>query len=355
MLEFPGGQIVAFCVMFVTGMAGYFFFRFLRIPNPALLGSMAATGAVNVAGYFPAFPVWAVSFAANATIGLMLGRQIDRNVLGRIKALARPVLIQLAGMIALSLLCGWTLFSMTASKGISLATSLISGTAGGIAEMMIFGMSVDADVAVIAFVQVFRVVIFLGMIPYLAMIAEKLGGVRARPTVEAGGGHSRRFVPRDYAVLVLCVLAGAAMGEGLRVPTGAMLGAMVTSGVYALTLNKKYDYDPRLRVIAQVGLGLVMGKRITPQIVSNIGALLFPALVVTLVMLTGCTLLAVLLYKTSGWDLTTCLLCSAPAGLSQISVFAEEAGADSFTASIFHTVRILGIVSLYPWIVLPFI
>ncbi len=54
----------------------------------------------------------------------------------------------------------------------------------------------------------------------------------------------------------------------------------------------------------------------------------------------------------SGWDILTCLLCTAPAGLSQITVFAEEIGADSFTASVFHTVRILSIVSIYPWLVL---
>ena len=89
------------------------------------------------------------------------------------------------------------------------------------------------------------------------------------------------------------------------------------------------------------------------NVVSLLSNLFLPALVITLIMLAGCTLLAFILHRTSGWDFATCLLCSAPAGLSQASVFAEELGVDSFTASVFHTVRIVGIVSLYPWIVMP--
>jgi uncharacterized membrane protein AbrB (regulator of aidB expression) len=76
-------------------------------------------------------------------------------------------------------------------------------------------------------------------------------------------------------------------------------------------------FDVKLRYIAQIGLGLAMGQRISPSFTALLGSLF------------------------------------APAGLSQIGAFTEEVGADPFTASVFHTARIVGIVSLYPWIVLP--
>jgi len=131
-----------------------------------------------------------------------------------------------------------------------------------------------------------------------------------------------------------------------------MLGAMLASGCFAIFLKRSYCYDTRLRIAAQIGLGVVMGQRMTYAVVSQLGQILVPALATTAVMLVGCIALAFLLRKLSGWDILTCLLCTAPAGLSQITVFAEEIGADSFTASVFHTVRILSIVSIYPWIVL---
>jgi membrane AbrB-like protein len=350
-----GGQVGAFCVVFVIGTAGYFIFRFLRIPNPALLGSMAATGALNATGLYPSFNTRTVSFVANIMIGIMIGRQIDRTVAKRMAHMAVPVAVQTVGMLLLSLAGGLAMHLMS---GIDLKTSLISGAAGGITEMIVFGMSIDASVSIIAFVQLFRVVIFLALIPYLALVAEKITGIpqaSRNPNKTAKNTSLVFFAKRDYFKMIPLALVAGALAAWLEIPTGAMLGAMFTGGGLALLLGKRYRFDDRLRVVAQIGLGLVTGERITPQIAGQLGTLFVPAIVVTLVMLAGCTLLAVLLYKTSNWSLTTCLLCVAPAGLSQIASFAEEVGADPLTASVFHTARIVGIVTFYPWIVLPLV
>ncbi len=347
-------ELWGLCLTFAVGSAGFFLFKRCRVPNPALLGSMFATGILNLAGYYPRFSTGAISLFANMLIGMMIGRQIDRNVLNRIRSLARPVLVQTAGILVLSLLCGYTLFLLGGKKDITLLTALISGAAGGITEMMVFGLAVDADVAVIGLVQLCRVVVFLSLIPYITVLCDKLG----RPRGEKDAYRRSVlpvFKPRDYLPLTLAAIAGSLAGIWLDIPSGGMLGAVVASGLFALTLNKTYNFDTRLRHAAQIGLGLIMGQRITPQVVGQLWEMLLPALAVTLVMLVGCTLLALLLRKTTGWDLTTCLLCSAPAGLSQITVFADEIGVDSFVATVFHTVRIVGIVTLYPWIVLPLV
>jgi membrane AbrB-like protein len=355
----------SFCLVFGVGSLGYFAFRLLHIPNPALLGAMAATGALNIAGCYPVFDTGFVSFVANVTIGIMLGRQIDRNLLRRLRILARPVLLQVVGMLTLSLACGVAMHLMYSNA--SVPTALISGAAGGITEMAVFAMSIDADAAVVVFIQLFRVVIFLFLIPCLSIVAEKIEktspkifakkGKRAEEYRKAEARSSscgKKFGKKDYALLTVLAFAGAIIGIRLEIPTGAMLGAMFGCGLFSVFINKNYFFDDRLRNIAQIGLGLVMGQRMKPQIVSQLSALFFPAMVVTVVMLTGCVLLAFFLYRTTPWDLTTCLLCSAPAGMSQIVTFADEIGVDPFTAAAFHTVRNVGIVSLYPWLVMPF-
>ena len=314
---------------------------------------MAATGALSAAGLYPTFNTRLVSFTANVVIGIMIGRQIDRTVVRRMAGMIRLVGIQTAGMLLLSLACG---LSMRLLSGEELTTSLISGAAGGITEMIIFGMSVDADVSVIAFIQLFRVVLFLAMIPYLAVVAEKITGARRAPRGPDATAKKEPpvlFAGKDYLTLISLAFAGGALAAWLEIPTGAMLGAMFAGGGLSLLLSKQYKFNNKFRYAAQIGLGLVTGERVTPQIARQLGTLFVPAVVVTLVMLIGCTLMAALLYKMSGWSLTTCLLCAAPAGLSQIASFAEEVGADPLVASVFHTARIVGIVSFYPWIVLP--
>ncbi len=344
-------QFLGFFLVFVVGCAGFLLFRKLKVPSPALLGAMFATGMLNIAGYFPQFSAVPLSFAANSLIGVMLGKEIGRNILRRIRDMSGPVLVQTAGMFLLSLLCGYTLYLMGGKKEISLITALLSGAAGGITEMVIFGLATNADVAVIALVQLFRVVIFLSLMPYMAMIGRKLRG-GTPPALRGKQIRATHFAGRDYALMAVCAIVGAVFVRRLGIPCGELLGAMIFCGLYALVVDRQYRFDTKLRVFAQVSLGIVMGQRITPQAVEQLGDVLLPAVVVTLVMLVGCVLLALALSKGFGWDLTTCLLCTAPAGLSQVTSCADEAGVDPFTATVFHAVRLLSIVFVYPLIIL---
>ena len=345
--------LLGFCLTFIVGGIGFLLFRRCRIPNPAMLGAMAATGALNIFGLFPDFPTAFVSFGASLLIGVMIGRQIDRTVFSRVLELGKPIFFQMAGIFALSLVSGYALLLM--GKGeVTPITALISGAAGGISEMILFGMSIHADVAMVAFVHSFRVVIFLSLIPYIAIVCEKLGG--GKP----GEGRQRsvRTQPRlfakfDYVLLSASALSGALLGDWLNIPSGMLVGAMIASGVFALIINKRYRFNANLRYVAQIGLGIALGERMTPEMMAQLGQMLLPSLVVTAIMLVGCILLAFLLRANTGWDLTTCLVCSAPAGLSQVVIYADEIGADSFAVSVFHTVRIIGIVCLYPWVIIP--
>jgi membrane AbrB-like protein len=341
---------MGFCLVFPIAALGAMIFKRCKLPNPALLGAMFATGALSVMGRFPSFVMWPVSFGANMTIGIIIGRQIERNVLRRIFKLLRPVALHTVGMLSLSLVCGYTMYFMASRAGVdvSLKTALISGAGGGITEMTAFGMSADADVSVIVFVQVFRVVTFLALIPYLSKI-----GVRRQNVETCGCDTTRLFGLRDYVVMVSAAFAAASLAYRFRIPTGPLIGAMLACGAYSLTVNKSYTYDARIRWAAQVCLGIVMGQRMTSKMVLQLGTLLIPAMAVTVVMLCGCLALAFLLHKTTGWDITMCMLCAAPAGLSQITIYAEEIGVDSLTASVFHTARIISIVTLYPLIVMP--
>jgi len=355
MFDFPGGQVAAFCITFAVGVAGYFIFKLFRVPSPAMLGAMAATGALSIAGLYPFFDTRPVSFIASVTIGVMIGRLVDRTLIGRMANMAKPVVIQTAGMIALSLFCG---ISMHLISGIDLTTSLISATTGGVTEMIIFGMAVDADVSVIAFVQLFRLIFFVALIPYLGFIAEKITSTPQVRHDKIGCSEDisvKFFCKSNYLIMIILAFAAGGLAHRLGIPAGAMLGAMFTGGGMAMFLGKRYNFDSRLRFIALICIGLVTGARITPQFIEQLGSLLIPTVIVTLIMLIGCFLMALLLHKTSSLSLTTCLLCVTPAGMNQVVPLSEDLGADPLAASVFHTARFSCIVIFYPWLIMPFI
>ncbi len=343
-------QAIAFLITFAVGTAGFFSFKILKMPNPALLGAMFSTGILSIAGYYPYFPLGPISFCANVVIGIMLGRQFNRTLFMRIRRLLLPVVSTAAGLILLSLLCGCTFYKLA---DVDLKTALIATSAGGITEMMVFGMSMNANLPIIACVQVFRVVIFLTIIPFIALFdKEQSERLKKENLIKEQSDARSWFYKADYiALLAISFLLGAAAAH-YKVPTGAMLGAMAGAGGYSLFINRRYFYNPGIRYFAQIGLGLVMGRRMTSEIVFQLTGILIPTIITTFVMLLGCISLAIIIKKISKMDILTCLLCTSPAGLSQIAVFAEEIGADALTASVFHSVRIISIVSLYPWIIL---
>ena len=333
----------------MVGVCGYYISKFLRIPNPSLLGAMFATGILNICGYYPEFPAWPVSFAANVVIGMMLGRQIDRNFIQKVRELLIPVFSTAIGMVALSLICGMTFYKLAP---VSMKTALISSSAGGIAEMMIFGLSVNADIPVVATVQIFRVVVFLTLIPFIPFFDRRKNRKNGMVTNNIGLANTIFFRKKDYIPLAIISVIGAAIAYHCHIPAGAMIGAMLASGTFAILIKRTYSYPVNLRVLAQIGLGVVMGYSITPNVVFKLRSVLLPTVATTVVMLICCIVIALILQRVTGWSLTTCLLCTTPAGLSQIVVYAEEIGADSFTTSVFHAVRLTTIVLVYPWIIL---
>ena len=343
------GKILAFSFTFMIGICGYYIFKFLKIPNPSLLGAIFATGILNITGYYPEFHVWLVSFAANVVIGMMLGRQIDRNFLKRVRELFIPVISTAAGMVILSLVCGMTFFKLAL---VSMRTALIASSAGGIAEMMVFGLSVGADIPVIATVQIFRVVIFLTLIPFISFFDKKSKNRNILEKINTELKEPVLFRGKDYIPLIVISLIGATLAHHCHIPAGAMIGAMLASGIFAILIKRTYSYTPNLGVVAQIGLGVVIGNSITPNVILQLRFVLLPTIVTTIVMLLCCIAIALILQRVTGWSITTCLLCAAPAGLSQIAVYSEEIGADSFTTAVFHTVRLTTIVLVYPWIIL---
>ena len=353
-------EVFSFALLFLLGCMGYYIFKLLRFPTPALMGALATSGTLNALGYYPFFTTWPVTFLANATIGIMLARQINREVLARIRRLAFPVFVQTAGFLLLSLVSGLFLYWYCGSDRLSLATALISGSTGGLTEMIIFGMSVNANVGVIAFIQLVRIIIFLTLIPYLPKIIRLFLKDQSASlhTTHLPVHHDtgiQKFRTGQYSLLVVCALIGATIGFVLRIPTGAMLGAMIACGAYAIAVNGTYSFDSRLRFAAQICIGIVMGQRITPETVAMMGSLIVPALLMSTIMLVWCLCLACLTHKTTGCSLVTCLLCASPAGVSQVAFLADEIGADAPTTAVFQSARLISIVALYPWIILPFL
>lgn len=138
----------------------------------------------------------------------------------------------------------------------------------------------------------------------------------------------------------------------LRAPLPWMLGPL-TSVVLWNHLGKRapLSWSVKLRDGALVFLGYVIGRAFTPEAAAQIAAQLPVMLAVTVSILLVSLGFGYLTHRQAGVSLATGLMGSVPGGFSQMVLLSEEIEtADISVVSFMHTVRLLSIVFIVPYL-----
>jgi hypothetical protein len=345
------GEIMAgIAFLFIVGIAGWKLFSFFRFPSPDMLGALFLAAGLGMFGISFDFPTQEVTFVCKLVIGAFLGLKIDRNIFRELRKMLLPALLVSAWMLVLSVTSGFLLYWAT---HLPLSTALLGSTTGGISEMALLAFSLDADTVAVTLLQLVRVVLFLILMPFLARC------VSAKIKRGQGASLEDDETPSDDAapgttdssgvtVLILVAIAGGLGGRALGLPAGDLLGSMAAVGVFNVVKGGLPRVHPTLRSLARVGVGLAIAQEITPETLTLLSEMLFPVLILAVVMILSGLLLSLILYKVTDWSYITCLLVSSPGGLTQMSLVADEVGADALTVSVLHTVRLISVLAVLP-------
>jgi hypothetical protein len=310
----------------------------------------------------PVFPAW-VKIALQLVIGTFSGCRLDQDAVNRIRAMSRLVAFTTVWTIGSTLVIGFVLARLT---GMRLATALLGTNPGGVAEMSAMAMTVDASVAMVATLQLFRLILTLGLVPIFAkrlvtpgpseraarvtlvkpnhgmdlvpLVAEDL----KRPPHSAGGN------PKAWIVaLVLGTLGGLAFG-GLGVPAGAVVGSMA---FVAFARGSGWNVKPPpvfLRTVAQIGMGVLIGTTFNGETLAQLQGTLLAVVGATAATIASGLGLARIVRDQLGTDTQTAVLACAPAGVIQMAIVADEVGADILTVTLFQLTRLICAVSVLP-------
>lgn len=148
---------------------------------------------------------------------------------------------------------------------------------------------------------------------------------------------------RSILLTVAAATAGAALLTLLRVPAGALVGAVLGSAV-ASVRSRTGGYPRGLRVGGMVLLGCAAGAQVTSESLPTLLAMLAPTLLGVAVLLVLDVGLALILHYRFGLDIPTALLACAPGGVSEIASIAAEVGAKSGIVVSIHVLRVLLVV-----------
>ncbi|MFZ5967882.1 MAG: AbrB family transcriptional regulator [Bacillota bacterium] len=146
--------------------------------------------------------------------------------------------------------------------------------------------------------------------------------------------------------LVVAFLGGF-LGIKLKIPAGALIGAMVAVAAYNISGGKGYIH-PNFKVAAQIVIGGILGLSFTMETLYGLKELWVPAVVMIVGLMVLSLTLGVLISKFAGIDPITALFSSAPGGLTEMVITAEAYGADIKKVALLHLMRLITVITVMP-------
>ncbi len=382
---------MSLALLAAAALIGGFITARLRLPAGALLGALAGTVLVQSLGLtaLPPAPLWARG-ALYTAIGLMLGLRFTCESMRYLKHVRLPAVLIPAVMVLSGLSLGLLYAGLTPDGSklrVDVTTGVLALTPGGFQEMSIAAEQMNAMLSVVVFSHLVRIVTVLGIYPRLIeLIARHLEPrsvsrkvETAREPVGAGfksGGDIAVPIAREerqqpvavqeqpasgskgagasqWGVLIAAALVGGLLGWWSRIPAGTVVVAMLAVIGAKLWLSADSASVPgRLRVAIRMGLGINLGLQFSVGPLAHAGALALPlALSLVLLMLIS-VVAALVVWRATTIDLPTALWMSAPAGLTEIAVLAEEGVVDPLPVLTVHLMRVVLIIAVQPTLVL---
>jgi hypothetical protein len=150
---------------------------------------------------------------------------------------------------------------------------------------------------------------------------------------------------------MLLTLAAAVSGGvlfwQLGINAGAMIGSMFAVAALNLTTGRA-QRSTKLRIGIQIMAGAFVGQSMTRSNLDLMIELLIPVLMMILSVLVYMTVVSLTLIWLSRLNRTTCMLVSAPGGLQEISLMAEDLQADAPKVMVLQTTRLMTVIALFP-------
>jgi hypothetical protein len=347
------GWLVGLFSLFAAGVPGWLVFRAFKIPAAIMVGAMVSSAFFAVKGWTVPGPPFGSGLLFQVILGMFIGVRFTAQA-GR----------ELKNSMGVALLAGiwWISFPLGLCWLVSrwftldLSTSILGTVPGGIAEMSLLALTLNADSALVALMQFFRLTSVLIAMPVISSRISKSVGKGEIQTPAAKeclpeqplDGPWRGLQVRGVFFTLALGSAGGVLFYMLGVPVGGFVGSMVFTAA-ATGFGLPVCAPPlMLRHIGQLGLGALIGLNATPETISTLAEMLLTILGTTAAMLGWGIILAFIVQRVTRWNLMTCLLATCPGGITQLASISEELGAEPLRVSLLHLVRLFTIFVVLP-------
>ena len=312
-------------------------FWFAHLPTPLLFGGLvgallfALTSRARLA-----LPRW-VFLAAQGVVGATVGAAVDWETLGSLGSAWIAVVVVSALTLVISVGAG----QLLRLHHVSAVTASFASIAGGASGMTALAHDLGADDRVVTVIQYLRVLVVLFSMPaVVALVFHAHESSRSGP---GGGGTA------DVLFTVLVVALGVTLGRLARLPSPAILGALVAAVLLRLLPAFDGAFVPSwLQAVGFLGIGVQVGLRFTLDSLKAIGRMLPTAMVSIALTVVGCAALGWALTELTAVSSLDAYLATTPGGLYAVLATASSTGGDVTFVTGVQMLRLLLVLLLAP-------
>jgi uncharacterized protein len=347
----------------MVGVIGGLIALKLKFPAGMMLGSLLAVSILNILTYKAFMPV-EIKLFTQIISGLFIGSNLKHEDVVYLTKIIRPALLTIASLFVSCVLIGFLLYIFT---DYNLATMLFSTAPGGLVDITLMSMDMEADTAVVSVLQITRLLTVVGLFPPLmgwmirkffqpdvTVIEDEPGIEEVQPVEEVIEEQeepvSKKQKLKRMGLTFLIATMSGLIGYLSQLPAGTLMFAMIGTGIQSIIM--KNTYMPRhVKKVAQVCAGALIGTSVTLSAILGMKSLIIPILLLIIFYFLMNLLLASILHKVGQLDWMTALFSCTPGGASDISLLAGDFGAKTSIVSTIQIMRSICVIAFYPFII----
>ena len=341
-----------FLTIAVAAIGGMILYR-LKFPAGAMVGALIVVGVLNVLTG-NAFMPSSIKILTKTVAGLFVGMSMTTEMVRNIKRLFKPVVMLVSAVFTLCLCAGMILYRVT---DLDPVTALFCVAPGGLTDMTLMTMDMGGDAAIVAVLQVLRLlsVYFISM-PLAKFLGRRASGAGKSDAKDATNKRILSVEEKKKGILLASVVAifGGSVGLGLSKLLDFSVLILVCAMVASAAVNIKTGklYMPKtVRRVTQILSGALIGTSVTYDSLSKLKSVLLPAVFICCGFVLINLILAFLLRKICKLDVATAVLSSAAGGATEAALVAPDLDADPSVVSVLQISRMICTTACYPLLV----
>ena len=336
-------DLLRLLITIAVGLIGWQIAKLLKIPAAAMIGSLFAVGALNVFFEIALMPRW-IKIFTQSIAGMFIGLQLRKEDLKKMAMLIKPIGLLLGMYTFNTFFCG-TIIHYIAH--IDFLSAYLSCIPGGLSDISMVAMDLNADLSTVVFMQSTRLICTLSLFPY--WIKRLTKGLETEDNQEEEVEESTTHKNSLWRVILTIAIAftGGLVSYLINIPAGPIIFSMlltaIVNNIFGILESKRI-----VRTVAQVFSGSLVGSTVTLAMLANIKYLLLPMVLLILCYFVLNYIYSHVCVKHHWLDYKTALFCSCPAGVSNIVLLSGDLGSNIKQTGVVHVSRLVYATAVMP-------